>query len=67
MHTVGQWITNSPEIANKLRAADRQYEKAITAASRLPLCEKIAAHRNAKSRRALAYEEAYTNRGDKND
>ena len=49
------WITNIPETAEKLNAADRAYDKARTAAANLSLADKIVALRVAKSDKINAY------------
>ena len=56
----GNWITNNPEAARKLRAADRAYEKAfneLVSVSRgtMTLAEKVEAIRKLKETRATAY------------
>lgn len=53
----GGWITNDPEMAKKLRAADNRYERAKMMASWLPLEEKIRAYREAKVARHIEYDE----------
>jgi hypothetical protein len=53
------WVTNNPNAAKALKAADAKYEKAKTAASNLPLKEKVAALRKAKEARQAAYEAAH--------
>ena len=52
------WVTNDPIAAEKLRAADRAYERAKIMASNLPLGAKIDAHRAARRERDAAYEAA---------
>ena len=52
------WITNSPAIAKKLRAADAAYAKAREAAKALPLAEKIIAYRKATNDLQAAYKKA---------
>ena len=49
------WLTNIPETAEKLNAADRAYDKAREAAKSLPLADKIIALRNAKAEKVKAY------------
>ena len=48
------WFSNDPIVAKALRAADRRYEKARSAARDLPLAEKIVALRAAKADRKAA-------------
>lgn len=52
----GGWVTNSPELAAQLRAADDACENAVRASERLPLAEKIIAIRDARRARNRAYE-----------
>jgi hypothetical protein len=49
------WVTNDPEWAAKLKAADARYEAAKLAASSLCLADKVSALRAAKHERAEAY------------
>lgn len=49
------WITNNPEAARKLRAADRRFDKARRALAGKPLAEKVAALRELKQKRAAEY------------
>lgn len=49
------WLTNDPETAEKLRAADRRYKHARDAAMALPLADKIEAYRAAKVRKDADY------------
>ena len=51
------WITNSPEAARQLRAADDAYAAARRAASGLPLAAKVEALRQAKQTRQAAYDQ----------
>lgn len=51
------WVTNDPEAARKLRAADDKFLRAHREASCLPLAQKVAALRKAKADRQAAYEE----------
>lgn len=50
-----EWLTNDPEIAAALRAADEAYAKARDKAKGLPLAEKVAAYRAADAARELTY------------
>ncbi len=50
------WLTNDPEAAAKLAAADRQWEADRKAAESLPLAEKVEAYRRAKDARREAYD-----------
>lgn len=50
------WITNSPDDAEKLKAADAAWQAARNAAQHLPLAEKVAAYRKAKTDRQAAYD-----------
>lgn len=50
-----RWLTNDPEVAHRLRAADAAHEAARAAARHLPLAEKIAAYRQAREAREAAY------------
>ena len=50
------WITNNPQIAEKLRAADRRYELAKVRAQGLTLGAKIEAYRAAKEARQAEYD-----------
>jgi len=52
------WLTNNPEAASKLNAADRAYNKAREAAKSLGLADKIVALREAKVKRVAAYAKA---------
>lgn len=52
------WITNNPEAAKALQAADTAFDLAKAAASNLPLAEKVAALRTAKTQRQAAYDAA---------
>ena len=49
------WITNSPEAARRLKAADAAYDRRVAAASRLLLADKIEAIRVARIIRDAAY------------
>jgi hypothetical protein len=51
-----QWLTNNPEAAAKLLAADLEYAEAIKAATGLCLDDKIVVHRNASIARAKVYD-----------
>jgi hypothetical protein len=55
-----EWITNDPEAAKALIAADRAYEKAQSDAVHLPLAEKIEAYRAARYARQEAYNDLMT-------
>lgn len=55
MRAVPAWVTNSPEAARKLQAADAAYHRAKAAASGLRLVEMIAAIRAARVERDAAY------------
>jgi hypothetical protein len=50
------WLTNNPEVAIGLRAADLAYERARSRASHLPLAERVVAYREARERRNAAYD-----------
>lgn len=50
------WVTNVPEIARKLRAIDRQYEKARANTVGLSLAGKVETIRKAKAARRAAYD-----------
>ena len=52
------WLTNSPEAAAKLNAADKAYNKARAAALHLSLGAKVEAYRKAKADRVAAYAKA---------
>lgn len=54
-HTGADWVTNNPEIACRLRAADHRYDVAVVKARRLPLAEKVEALRAAMRRRLAEY------------
>jgi hypothetical protein len=49
------WITNSPEAARALRAADAAYDRALAAAAGLRLAEKVEAIRAARAARDATY------------
>lgn len=49
------WISNDPVATKALKAADRAYDKARTAAANLPLADKIEAYRAAREARQKAY------------
>ena len=49
------WLTNDPQAAAQLRAADAAFEVLKQAASRLPLVEKVEALRKAKTAQAKDY------------
>lgn len=49
------WISSSPEATRALRAADRAFDKAMSAAAGLKLADKIVAIRAAKTTREAAY------------
>jgi hypothetical protein len=53
---MNQWVTNDPAAAKVLRNADLQYDKALAAASSLPLAQKIVAIRAAREARQAAYD-----------
>ena len=53
------WLTNDPQVAAQLRAADDAFAAARQAASKLPLAEKITALREAKKARVAAYNSAW--------
>lgn len=53
------WLTNDPQAAAQLRAADRAFDTAYAAASSLPLAEKLVALRQARIDRAKAYADIY--------
>jgi hypothetical protein len=50
-----QWLTNDPEAARALRAADKAHDKARAKAINLPLAEKVKAYRQAKDIKIAAY------------
>lgn len=52
------WLTNDPEVARRLNAADRAYNTARDNAAALPLAAKIEALRAAKTARIAAYRAA---------
>ena len=52
------WITNCPNAAKALNAADAAYAKAKLAAQGLNLADKIIALREAKAAKVRAYAEA---------
>jgi len=54
------WITNNPEIAAKLRKADRDYERGKIMCQGQTLGEKIAEHRRLKEARQVAYDRIFT-------
>ena len=49
------WVTNNPEAAARLRAADDACDRAMRAASGLRLADKIDAIRSARAARDAAY------------
>jgi hypothetical protein len=49
------WLTNIPEAATALTAADNAWRTARKAAEHLPLTEKVEAYRAAKTARDFAY------------
>lgn len=49
------WVTNSPEAAARLKAADAAYDRRIAASSGLRLDHKIQAVRTARAIRDSAY------------
>jgi hypothetical protein len=49
------WVTNDPEVAKRLRAADRRYEAAKLYWRGSTLGEKVAAYRKAKEDRDAEY------------
>jgi uncharacterized membrane protein YkoI len=49
------WITNNPEAAKALCAADLRYERAKSLASGLKLSQKVEAYRAAKAAREAEY------------
>lgn len=49
------WLTNDPQVAAALTAADRKHEQDREAAKSLPLAAKIAALRKARDDRDAAY------------
>lgn len=49
------WLTNDPQIAAQLRAADHAYDSARKAAEHLPLAQKVKAYGQATLDRANAY------------
>ena len=51
-----EWLTNSPEAARVLKAADRKYTLATLACSGWKLADKVAAIRDAKAAHCAAYE-----------
>ena len=53
---LGGWVTNSPEAAKKLQAADRRYELAKVRMQGMTLGEKIEAQRAAKTARQAEYD-----------
>lgn len=53
------WLTNDPDAAAQLRAADYHFDAAMRKASGLLLADKIVAVRNAKTDRAKAYADIY--------
>lgn len=53
------WVTNSPEAAAKLKAADRAYDQAKAAARGLRLAVMIVALRTAKATRDAAYQAVF--------
>ena len=56
------WLTNDPQAATRLRAADDAFAAARQAASKLPLAEKITALREAEKARVAAYDCAWDER-----
>lgn len=50
------WITNDPQVAKHLKAADKVYTAAVTKAAGLKLADKVAAIRAAKLARQAAYD-----------
>ena len=57
MATTG-WVTNDPEVAAALKAADENYRATLAVADRLPLADKILVIKSARIVRAEAYAEA---------
>ncbi len=53
--TNNNWLTNDPDAARDLRAADAAYDQAIFKSRDLPLAEKIVAIRTARANRLAAY------------
>ena len=53
------WITNIPDVADKLRAADIECERTILAARNLPLQSKIIVIREARAAKQSAYDAIY--------
>ena len=51
-----RWLTNSPEAAKALKAADHKYTLATLACSGWKLADKVAAIRDAKATHRAAYE-----------
>ena len=54
------WLTNSPEAATALKAADHKYTLATLACSGWKLADKVVAIRKAKAAHAAAYEAVWT-------
>ena len=50
------WLTNDPAVAKALRAADRTYDRAISATAHMKLADKIEAIRIARAARTAAYD-----------
>jgi hypothetical protein len=54
------WLTNSPEAAKALKAADHEYMIARAACSGWKLADKVEAVRKAKAAHCAAYEAVWT-------
>lgn len=55
---MSRWLTNDPQAAKRLRAADRKFERALISAQGLPLALKVTALRIAREARQSAYDAA---------
>lgn len=50
-----EWLSNDPQAAAQLRAADAEYDAAVRATAHMALADKIPAMKAAKIARAKAY------------
>lgn len=53
------WVTNSPEAATKLKAADRAYDRVVACAAGMKLADKVLVIRAAKVARDRAYQAVF--------
>jgi hypothetical protein len=58
---LGGWVTNNPDVAKQLRAADHRYEVAKIRAAGLPLGQKVERYREAKQVRDREYDAIFAN------